>query len=130
VRPPVSRLASATDSLLRSGAFALAILDVASLPPARLPGGAAWVRLARLAESSRTTLLVLGAAAGRGPGFAAAAALLLKRARVHYVGRGPGRILESFTAEAELAHNKLGLSPGTAELRWRAPDPFPAPADR
>ncbi len=129
VRPPVNRVASATDSALRSAAFGLVVLDVASLPPARLPLEAAWVRLARAAEASRTTLLVIGAS-GRGPGFAAAAALVLHRSRVHYVGRGPGRLLQGFTAEVELTHNKLGLSGGVAELRWRAPDPFPPPADR
>lgn len=129
VRPPASKLASAVDSALRSGAFGLVVLDVASLPPVRLPLEAAWVRLARAAEASRTTLLVIGAS-GRGPGFTAAAALALRRSRVQYVGRGPGRLLQGFTAEVELTHNKLGLSGGMAELRWRAPDPFPPPSDR
>ncbi len=121
VRMPPGKLAGASDALLRGGAFSLVILDLAALPPRALPVGPAWVRLARAAESARASLLVLNAHAGKGPGFCAAAALALSRSRVAHTGRGPGRLLQGFSAEVELVHNKLGRPAATAQLEWRAP---------
>ncbi len=130
VQLPPARLAGACDALLRGGAFALVIFDLVAIPPRRAPDASAWVRLARAAEASRASLVVLGAEGWRGPGFCASASLALHRARAGFVGRGPGRLLQSFSAEVELAHNKLGLPPATVKLEWRAPDPFPPSADR
>jgi hypothetical protein len=128
VRLPPARLAGACDAILRGGAFALVIFDLVSVR--RSPDPSSWVRLGRAAEASRTSLLILGADPSQGPGFSAAVSLALHQARACYVGRGPGRLLQSFTAEAELVHNKLGLPPATAKLQWRAPDPFAPSADR
>ncbi|MHB8419596.1 MAG: P-loop NTPase family protein [Myxococcales bacterium] len=125
VRLPPAQLAGACDALVRGGAFGLVVLDLLSLPERRWPGAAAWVRLARAVEAARASLLSLGSSSGR-----EAAALALRRVRASYVGSGPGRLLQGFSAEVELVHNKLGLPPATAKLEWRAPDPFTPPKER
>ncbi len=122
VRPPPPRAAGAADALVRSGLFALVLLD---LPRAPLPAPADWVRLARLAETHRTALVTIGAPPGRGPGFCATVALSLRHARTHWLGRGPGRLLAGFSAQVELVHDKRGRPPGAVRLHFRAPEPFP-----
>ncbi|MHB1845661.1 MAG: hypothetical protein ACYCWW_12610 [Deltaproteobacteria bacterium] len=125
VRPTSGKAsAKATDAILRSGAFALAILD---LPPRASLPQASWVRLAHVAEESRTALLSLAPATARGGGasFSAALALTLRRLRTSYEGRGPGRTLEGFSARVELSRSKLGHAQGSVELSWRVPELFP-----
>lgn len=83
---------------------------------------AAWLRLARDAESARASLLVLG---GEGAGTFAAATLRPLRVRPLFLGAGPGRTFEGLDLTLSLERNKLGLSPGEARLSFRAPELFP-----
>lgn len=83
---------------------------------------AAWLRLARDAESARASLLVLG---GEGAGTFATASLRPSRCSARFVGQGPGRTFEGLEITVALERNKLGLSPGEARLSFRAPELFP-----
>ncbi len=138
-RPEDARAAAkAADALLRSGAFALVILELPRRrapvngrgPKASAPDGpplpqASWVRLAHVAEQSRAALLALSAGGPGGASFCAALGLTLRRLRAVWQGRGPGRTLEGFRARVELSRSKLGHAPGAVELSWRVPELFP-----
>jgi hypothetical protein len=70
-RHPVGRALLAADLLLRSRAFALVVLDL----PLGRPSLSRWFRLSRLAEVSRSWLLLLGDEEGPRTGSAAELAL-------------------------------------------------------
>ncbi|MBS2027466.1 MAG: hypothetical protein JST54_06120 [Deltaproteobacteria bacterium] len=128
----LAHAARAADVVLGSGAFPLVVLDLVP-PPAppgprkreRLLAEGAWVRLARRAEASRATLVVLSDGRG-GPGAMAAATLQPVKQRARFLGQGPGRTFEGLSITISLQRNKLGLPPGTAELELGAPAHFPA----
>jgi len=84
----------------------------------------AWLRLARDAETARTSLVVLGGAVAAG---VAAASLRVSRCRARFAGRGPGRTFEGIELVVALERNRMGLSPGEASLSFRAPSHFPGP---
>lgn len=131
----VKEAVKAADVLLASGAFPVVVLDLRAEEGAE-PGrrtkrepeaaGAAWLRLSRTAEAARARLLVLGG--GAGAGSFAAASLACGRPAARFAGVGPGRTFEGLEVELSLAHNRLGLAPGTARLSFRAPDHFPGAA--
>jgi recombination protein RecA len=128
----------AADVLLASGAFPVVVLDLRTEEGAggpdtgrrrrreAEPPGAAWLRLSRVAETSRARLLVLGGA--EGAGSFAAASLSCGRPAARFAGAGPGRTFEGIEVEVALAHNRLGLVPGAVRLSFRAPDHFPGAA--
>ena len=83
---------------------------------------AAWLRLSRDAETARASLVVLG---GEGAGTFATASLRPLRSRAVFLGQGPGRTFEGLEITVAMERNKLGLSPGEAQLSFRAPELFP-----
>jgi hypothetical protein len=107
VRPrDVADAFGAVEILLGAGGFGLVVLDLGSQP-----GGAtrftSWTRLARAAERTRSTLLVL--TAGSQAGACAALRLELTGRRVRWSG-GPGRrvLLDGVTARLTVARSRGG----------------------
>ncbi|HEV7733905.1 MAG TPA: hypothetical protein VGR62_17175 [Candidatus Binatia bacterium] len=96
----------AAELLLGAGGFGLVVLDVADAS-ARPPGGTPWTRIARAAERTRATLLVLGPAPQAGP--AAALGLALDTPRACWSG-GPGRVvlLDGITSRVTVVRSRLG----------------------
>ena len=108
VRPrTVADALRAAEIVLGAGGFGLVVLDVDS---AR--AGAAWPRLARAAERTGSTLLVV--APCREAGTFAALGLELGTRRVRWSG-GPGRLvlLEGIDARVTVARSRVGR-PGQA----------------
>jgi hypothetical protein len=96
----------AAELLLGAGGFGLVVLDVADGGAAR-PGTPAWTRIARAAERTRATLLVLGPVAQTGP--AAALGLALDAPHTRWSG-GPGRVvlLDGITSRVTVVRSRLG----------------------
>jgi len=93
----------ATEIVLGAGGFGLVVLDVDAVRAAF----AAWPRLARIAERTRATLLVL--TPRRGAGTFAAIGLELVARRVDW-SRGPGRLvmLDGIQSEVAVARSRVG----------------------
>src|SRR5213592_2547860 len=109
VRPrSVSDAFRAAEILLGAGGFGLVVLDV----DAPRAGAGGWPRLARAAERTRSTLLVV--ALRREAGTFAALGLELGARRVRWSG-GPGRLvlLEGIDARVTVARSRVGR-PGQA----------------
>src|SRR6184192_1326889 len=109
VRPrEVSDAFRAAEILLGAGGFGLVVLDV----DAPRAGAGGWPRLARAAERTRSTLLVV--ALRRAAGTFAALGLELGARRVRWSG-GPGRLvlLEGIDACVTVARSRVGR-PGQA----------------
>ena len=100
----------ATEILLGAGGFGLVVLDLGSRRDPRRR--CAWPRLARAAERTRSTLLVL--APRRVGGNVAALGLELTARRVRWSG-GPGRLalLDGIEAPVTVARSRVGR-PGQA----------------
>ena len=98
----------AAEILLGAGGFGLVVLDV----DAPRAGAGGWPRLARAAERTRSTLLVV--ALRRAAGTFAALGLELGARRVRWSG-GPGRLvlLEGIDARVTVARSRIGR-PGQA----------------
>ena len=98
----------AAEILLGAGGFGLVVLDV----DAPRAGAGGWPRLARAAERTRSTLLVV--ALRRAAGTFAALGLELGARRVRWSG-GPGRLvlLEGIDACVTVARSRVGR-PGQA----------------
>ena len=132
-RPTSAREAiRAADVLLASGAFSLVILDLAQGHGAgagaaqgkkREPeiSQGAWLRLARDAEASRSSLLVVGGSVAAG---VSSASLKASRSKARFLGHGPGRIFDGLDLEIALERNRLGLPPGRVQLSFRSPSHF------
>ncbi len=103
----------AADSVLRSGAFGLALLD-AGLEARRIPGPA-LVRLSGLAGRTEGSLVVLAEGALRGSPLAAAAGLILAVERCG-VGR-QGQVRLSVRAEKGRGLGRAGRTVAEVELR-------------
>lgn len=137
VRPPdLATAFAAAEALLVLGGFPLVLLDAsaaATRTPARKPrprdleaGNAAhaWVRLARAAARSRSTLLVLrrstterGAAAGGGSGSAAALRLELESPRVLWdASGGAPTLLDGLVARVVVRRNRGACGGGRVVL--------------
>src|SRR5262249_28444360 len=105
IRPRTERDApKAAEYLLGAGGFGLVVLDLAEAAPhLHVP----WARLARTAERSRTTFLVLGPERRAGP--YAALGLELSVRRAHW-SRGSGRptMLDGIAAALTAARHRLG----------------------
>jgi RecA/RadA recombinase len=127
VRPrDVADACSAAEILLGAGGFGLVVLDLGSQPclpatPAgrrapRLPGPTSWIRLARAAERTRSTLLVLATASQTGA--CAALRLELTEPRARWSG-GPGRrvLLDGITARLTVARSRGGGAGRTLVVR-------------
>jgi hypothetical protein len=100
-RHPLEASVSALATLLGSGLFAVAALDLAGVAAAdvrRLPG-ATWIRLQRLIEDAPTALVLLADAhTACGPG---GASLALAPQGARWSGSaGPGRLFRGLDAEA------------------------------
>ena len=96
----------AAEYLLGAGGFGLVILDLAEAAPHLL---LPWPRLARAAERSRTTFLVLAPERRAGP--YAALGLELSERHAQW-SRGPGRptLLDGITTALTVARDRLGAS--------------------
>jgi hypothetical protein len=94
----------AAEILLGAGGFGLVVLDLGSASPAATT---AWMRLARAAERTRSTLLVL--ATTRPAGACAALALELCARRARW-SDGPGRrlLLDGITVRLRVARSRDG----------------------
>ena len=96
----------ATEILLDAGGFGLVVLDQdVPVPP---PGRAvSWIRLARAAERTGSTLLVLTSTAQAGPSVALGLEILGRR--VHW-SRGPGRLvlLDGVTSRLAVTRSRSG----------------------
>jgi len=104
----------ATDLLLAAGGFGLVVFDVPDpAPDTRMPP---WRRLARTAERTGTTLLVL--ATVRCTGAVAALGLEVTTRHVCWSG-GPGRLtlLDGLTYHVHVARSRVGRPGGSLELR-------------
>ena len=107
----------ATELLLGAGGFGLVVLDLGMhLPAPRRDARAAWIRLARAAERTRSTLLVLATA--RQTGSCAALGLELVSHRALWSG-GPGRcpLLDGVAARLAVARSRDGGTGRTVTLR-------------
>jgi hypothetical protein len=114
VRPRTEHDApKAAEYLLGAGGFGLVVLDLAEAAP-HLP--IPWPRLARAAEQSRTTFLVLAPERRAGP--YAALGLELSVRRAHW-SRGPGRpsMLDGIAAALTVARHRLGVPGRTLTVR-------------
>jgi hypothetical protein len=108
----------AADALVRSGSFALVVVDVGDVPPwvlARTPP-AVPVRLQRAVERTRTACLLVGPR--RIAGSLAAVAVALRAARVHWAPGGPG-LLAGLETEARLVRSRMRAPGASVQLRWR-----------
>jgi len=130
VRPrDVADAFGAAEILLGAGGFGLVVLDLGSQPgppaapstrarrPTRL---ASWTRLARAAERTRSTLLVLAAASQTGSTMGACAALRLELTGRHARwSRGQGRrvLLDGVTAHLTVARSRGGGAGRTLVVR-------------
>src|SRR5438034_10533859 len=111
VRPrSVSDAFRAAEILLGAGGFGLVVLDV----DAPRAGAGGWPRLARAAERTRSTLLVV--ALRREAGTFAALGLELGARRMRWSG-GPGRLvlLKGIEARVTVARSRIGR-PGQAPV--------------
>ena len=101
--PNVSNAFRAADILLGAGGFGLVVLDV----DAPRASASVWPRLARTAERTRSTLLVV--APRREAGTFAALGLELTGRRVRWSG-GPGRLvlLDGIDARVTVARSRVG----------------------
>lgn len=116
VRPrSVADALHAAEILLGAGGFGLVVLDVG----AGRFRGALWPRLARAAERTRSTLLVV--APRRAAGTFAALGLELTARRARWSG-GPGRLtlLEGIDARVTVARSRVGRPGQTLVLRQAA----------
>ena len=107
VRPrDVADALRAAEILLGAGGFGLVVLDLGVAGTARTT---AWTRLARAAERTRSTLLVLAAARSAGSCAALALELVGRRARWSR-GAGAGRhvLLDGITARLTVARSRGG----------------------
>jgi len=107
----------ATELLLGAGGFGLVALDLGLHPPApRRNARAAWIRLARAAERTRSTLLVL--ATTRQTDSCAALGLEVVARRTLWSG-GPGcrPLLEGVAAQLTVARSRAGGVGRTVTLR-------------
>lgn len=107
----------ATELLLGAGGFGLVALDLGLRPPPpRRDGRAAWIRLARAAERTRSTLLVLAAA--RQAGACAALGLEVVARRALWSG-GPCRrpLLDGVAMRLAVARSRDGGIGRTVTLR-------------
>jgi hypothetical protein len=107
----------ATELLLGAGGFGLVALDLGLRPPAaHRDGRAVWTRLARAAERTRSTLLVL--APTRQAGSCAALGLEVLSRRALWSG-GPGRrpLLDGVAARLAVARSRAGGIGRTVTLR-------------
>ena len=102
----------AAEVVLGAGGFGLVVLDVDRGRAA--PG--VWPRLARAAERTRSTLLVV--APWRAAGTFAALGLELTARRVRW-SRGPGRpaVLDGLDARVSVARSRVGRPGGTLVVR-------------
>ncbi len=118
VRPPEpARAWRAAEIVLRAGGFALVELDLsASEGRPRLPGTARWLRLARAAAATRTTLVVL-TSERRLAGAHADLALELRSLRPRFGGMP--LLLEGAETEAALVRHRGGPE-GTVRLCLRS----------
>jgi RecA/RadA recombinase len=131
VRPrDVADAFGAAEILLGAGGFGLVVLDLGSQsgPPAASSSRSArrparltsWTRLARAAERTRSTLLVLAAASRTGSPMGACAALRLELTgrRARWSG-GPGRrvLLDGVTARLTVARSRGGGAGRTLVVR-------------
>ena len=123
VRPRnVADACSAAEILLGAGGFGLVVLDLGSQPahPARRatrpPTLTSWMRLARAAERTRSTLLVLATASQAGA--CAALQLELTGPCARWSG-GPGRrvLLDGITARLTVARSRSGGAGRTLVVR-------------
>ena len=96
----------ATEILLGAGGFGLVVLDhdVPAPPPGR---AVSWIRLARAAERTGSTLLVLTSTPQVGPSVALGLEILGRR--VHW-SRGPGRlaVLDGITSRLAVTRSRSG----------------------
>jgi RecA/RadA recombinase len=102
----------AAEILLAAGGFGLVVLDVDTTRS----GAGRWPRLARAAERTRSTLLVV--APRREAGTFAAVGLELGARRVRWSG-GPGRLvlLEGIDARVTVARSRIGRPGQTLVVR-------------
>jgi len=107
VRPrDVANAVGAAEILLGAGGFGLVVLDLGSRSGVAIRS-TSWMRLARAAERTRSTLLVLAAASQTGT--CAALRLELTGPRARWSG-GPGRrvLLDGVTARLTVARSRGG----------------------
>jgi RecA/RadA recombinase len=107
VRPrDVAGAFGAAEILLGAGGFGLVVLDLGSQPDGATRS-TSWMRLARAAERTRSTLLVLTAASQTGTCAALRLELTGRRARW---SSGPGRrvLLDGVTARLTVARSRGG----------------------
>jgi hypothetical protein len=103
----------AAEYLLGAGGFGLVVLDLAEAAPhLRIP----WARLARAAEQSRTTFLVLTPERRAGPYAALGLELGIRRAQW---SRGPGRptMLDGVATALTVARHRHGVPGRTLTMR-------------
>jgi hypothetical protein len=107
-----------TERLLETRGLPLVLLDLALPGPSPRVAPAVWPRLARAAEASATTLVVLST--GRLTGTSAALALALEPAQAHFSGT-PG-LFEGLEARAGLVRSReAGGGSGLARVRLHEP---------
>jgi hypothetical protein len=112
IRPrDVADTLRAAEILLGAGGFGLVVVDLGAVRSART---ATWMRLARAAERTRSTLLVL--AATRSAGSCTALALELAGCRVRWSG-GRRALLDGITARLTIARSRAGSVGRTLVLR-------------
>ncbi len=105
----------AADRVLDAGGFGLLVLYLCGAARQRVRGDVAWARLAQRTETARAAVLVTGEWAQ--VGSFAAATLESRRARVHWVGDGAGRLLEGSGGQVRVARSKVGLPGDEAPLQ-------------
>jgi len=114
VRPRTEHDApKAAEYLLGAGGFGLVVLDLAEAAPhLHIP----WARLARAAEQSRTTFLVLAPERRAGPYATLGLELSTRRAQW---SRGPGQpaLLDGIAAALTVARHRLGAAGRTVTVR-------------
>jgi hypothetical protein len=114
IRPRTEHEApKAAECLLGAGGFGLVVLDLAEAAPhLHVP----WPRLARAAERSRTTFLVLTPERRAGPYATLGLELSMRRAQWSC---GPGRpaMLDGIAAAITVARHRLGASGRTLTVR-------------